>query len=77
MAIRHVGRALIVAGALSFSTLASAEQAPTALCDGDKMEEKEPTAEKSEGKRDADKSGKKADDKAEPKPEVKESGKTS
>ena len=74
--IRHVGRALIVAGALSFSALASAEQAPTELCDGDKMEEKEPTAEKSDAKRNAEKSGKKVDDKAEPKPDVNEADKS-
>lgn len=70
--IRHVGRALIVAGALSLPALASAEQAPSALCDGDKMEEKEPTADKSDAKRDADKS----DEKSEPKPDVKESDKS-
>jgi hypothetical protein len=76
MAIRHVGRALIVAGALSFSAVASAEQAPSELCDGDKMEEKEPTADRSDAKRGADKAGKKTDDKVEPKPDVKEADKS-
>jgi hypothetical protein len=74
--IRHVGRALIVSAALSLSAVASAE-APVQLCDGDKMEEKQPTAEKSDAKRDAEKSGKKADDKVDPKVDPKESGKTS
>jgi hypothetical protein len=75
--IRHLGRALIIAGALSIPALASAEQAPTALCDGDKMEEKEPTAEKSEATRDADKASKKIDDKSEQKRDPRQSGKTS
>jgi len=75
--IRHLGRALIIAGALSVPALASAEQAPSALCDGDKMEEKEPTAEKSEAKRDADKASKKTDEKSEPKSDARQSGKTS
>jgi hypothetical protein len=75
--IRHLGRALIMVGALSVPALASAEQAPTALCDGDKMEEKEPTAEKSEPKRDADKASKKTDDKSEQKSDARQSGKTS
>ena len=74
---RRVGRALIVAGALSFPALALAEQ-PTELCDGDKHEKmEEPTADKSDVKQSKDKSTKKAPDKAEPKPEAKETDKPS
>ena len=67
--IRRMGRALIVAGALSLPSLAAAE-APTELCDGDKM--KEPTAEKSEAKTNTEKASKKVDEKPEQKPEQKE-----
>jgi hypothetical protein len=72
--IRRIGRALVVAGALSFPGLAAAEQ-PTGMCDGDKMEEKEPTAEKSEAKQNGDKASKKTDDKSEQKRDAKETRK--
>jgi hypothetical protein len=54
-AIRHIGRILVVAGALALPTVASAEQAPSELCGGEKAEGKETTAEKSQSKKEADK----------------------
>jgi hypothetical protein len=79
--IQHLGRTLIFAAALSLPAMASAEQA-TEACDGDKMEEKHPTADKStadqnDDKRDADGSDRKADDKSEQRSNAKRSGKTS
>lgn len=73
--IRILGRALVVAGALSIPALASAHDA-TSLCEGGKMEEKEPTAEKSSSKRDADKADKKADDKSAPKAGAKDANRS-
>ena len=64
--IRFLGRALTVAAALSVPSLAAAH-AETTLCEGDKMEEKEPTADKSGEKRDTQRSDSKSDDKSEPK----------
>jgi hypothetical protein len=79
--IRHLGRTLIFAAALSLPALASAEPA-TETCDGDKMEEKHPTADKSApdqsgDKQDRDGSDRKSDDKSEQKSSAKKSGKTS
>jgi hypothetical protein len=71
-AIRRSLQVLIVAGTLSLPVLASAEQAPTEACDGEKMKEREPTADKSDPKQNTDKSGKKSQDKSEPKPEPKD-----
>jgi hypothetical protein len=72
--IRSIGRTLVLAGALSLPGLALAEQ-PTELCDGDKMEDKEPTAEKSDPKQDGDKASKKTDDKSEQKRDAKQTQK--
>ena len=70
--IRHIGSAFIMMAALSLTTLASAEQAPTPACDGEKVEQKQPTAERSKQSGDksdeksAPKSERKADDKSDP-----------
>lgn len=64
--IRRTGGALLIAAAMSLPTLASAEQAPSAMCDGTKAEHKEqqqpPTADRSN--QDNDKSKQKSDDKS-------------
>jgi hypothetical protein len=71
---RILGRALIVAAALSIPAFASADQA-SPLCDGEKgMEGKTPTAEKSESK-DQNKS-KKSEDKSDQKSDEKETNKS-
>ena len=75
-AIRRLVPALVVVGALSLPVVASAEQAPSELCEGDKMEKKEPTADKRDVKQDSDRSGKKSEDKSEPKPEPREADKS-
>lgn len=76
--IRRMGRALIVAGALSLPALAAAEQAPSELCDGEKMKDPSAeTADKRAPKQNADdKASKKADEKPEQKPEPKDSDKS-
>jgi hypothetical protein len=75
--IQRLGRALIVASALLAPAFASADSSSTtSLCDGEKTKEKEPTAEKSEPKRETDKSSKSSDDKAAPKPDAKEANKS-
>lgn len=43
--IRRTGTILTIAAALSLPALASAEQAPTEACEGNKAEHKQPTAE--------------------------------
>jgi curli biogenesis system outer membrane secretion channel CsgG len=63
--IRRSGSALLIAAAMSLPTLASAEQAPSAMCDGEKAEQKQqqqPTADRSN--QDNDKSKQKSDDKS-------------
>ena len=52
--IRRTGSALVAAAALSLPSLVLAEEAPSALCDGMKKEDKAPTAETS--KQETDKS---------------------
>jgi hypothetical protein len=77
--IRRTGTALALAVAFSLPTLASAEQA-SQLCDGNKAEQKEPTADRSKQNTSSDS---KSDDRSNPKPEEKkkpdsnQTGKTS
>ena len=61
---RVLGRALIVAAALSVPAFAAADEA-SPLCDHEKMEEKAPTAEKTDNKDNS--KAKKSDDKTEQK----------
>jgi hypothetical protein len=71
---RTLGRALIVAAALSLPAFASADQSTT-LCDHEKMEEgKTPTADKSDPK-DTNKA-KKTEDKSDQKPQDKQTDKS-
>ena len=63
--IRRTGTALALAVAFSLPSLASAEQA-SELCDGNKAEHKQPTAERSKPETSSDS---KSDDKSSPKPE--------
>ena len=76
--IRRIGPAFALAVALGLPVAASANQTPSPLCDGEKMKEKEPTAEKGESKPDQseNQSGKKSNDKPAPKPDTKEAGKS-
>lgn len=75
MAMNKVlGRALIVAAALSVPAFAAADEA-SPLCDHEKMEGKTPTAEKSDNK-DTNKSGKKGDEKSDPKQDEKTADKS-
>ena len=71
---RILGRALIVAAALSVPAFAAADEA-SPLCDHEKMEGKTPTAEKSDNK-DTNKSGKKGDEKSDPKQDEKTADKS-
>jgi hypothetical protein len=77
--IRRTGTALALAVAFSLPTLASAEQA-SELCDGNKAEQKQPTADRSKSNTSSDQ---KSEDKSQPKPEENkkpapdQSGKTS
>ena len=71
---RILGRALIVAAALSVPAFAAADEA-SPLCDHEKMEGKTPTAEKSDSK-DTNKSGKKGDEKSDPKQDEKTADKS-
>jgi hypothetical protein len=59
--IRRIGSAFVFTAALSLPILASAEQAATPACEGDKAEHKQPTAERS--KQESDKSDQKQDPK--------------
>ena len=59
--IRRTAAALAVAAAFSLPTFASAEE-PSALCDGDKAEHKQPTAD--QNKQTSDRSEPKNDDKS-------------
>jgi hypothetical protein len=68
--IRRSGSALLIAAAMSLPTLASAEQAPSELCDGMKQADKQqqqqaPTADRSN--QSEDKSKQKSDDKSDSK----------
>lgn len=76
--IQRLGRALLIASALFVPAFASADSsATTPLCEGEKMKEKDPTAEKGEpAKRQTDKASKSTDDKSAPKQEPKESDKS-
>ncbi len=76
--IQRLGRALIIASALFVPAFASADaSATTPLCVGEKMKEKDPTAEKGEpAKRQTEKAGKSTDDKSAPKQDAKESDKS-
>jgi hypothetical protein len=60
--IRRIGSAFVFTAALSLPILASAEQAATPACEGEKAEHKQPTAERS--KQEADKSEQKQDPKS-------------
>jgi hypothetical protein len=65
--IQRLSLAAALAGALILPAVASADQnAPSQLCEGDKMKKEETTAEKGEAKRNADteKSSKQQDDKS-------------
>jgi hypothetical protein len=84
ISIRWQGSALLLAGALCLPALASAEQAPSALCDGAKSEQKQqatPTADRTQQK--GERPDQKVNDKQAPrdrddnKTESSERGKTS
>lgn len=77
--IRRSGSALLIAAAMSLPTLASAEQAPSALCDGEKVEQKPQQSEQRANQEDKSKqkSDDKSDSKAKDKPAPDQSGKTS
>jgi len=65
--IRRVGLIFVAALALSLPTLARAEQAPSELCGGDKVEGKDPSADKSESSKQSPKSEEKSQDKTQDK----------
>jgi hypothetical protein len=77
--VRRTSTAFAMALALGLPALASAEQPATPLCDGQKAETKQPSAESAKqtkaksGEKNADKQAPKSDDKAAPV----ESGRTS